>query len=197
MPNQRKKYGGNKYISVGGGYGRDDYFDDKKTDDEVKRLRTYFVEKGTEYAFKERNPTAVRAVFIPKSSSVSKRNSSSMASKFSNGLGYVRNTVNNFVKNPFKTRMEQPIIEDVEEDQSSQSSGRSSKARRLRALLPLPPRISGGKKSSKHVRKEILGKIRCVYKVPGSRKDYIKYKGKLIAVKKYKEIMKKKYKQKL
>jgi hypothetical protein len=73
-----------------------------------------------------------------------------------------------------------------------------------RKLIPLPKRkgtkrvsTEGGKKSSKHVRKEILGKIRCVYKKPGSRKDYIKYKGKLIAVKKYKEIMKKKYKQKL
>jgi hypothetical protein len=62
---------------------------------------------------------------------------------------------------------------------------------RLRRIEEAKASQNGGKKSSKHVRKEILGKIRCVYKVPGSRKDYIKYKGKLIAVKKYKEIMKK------
>jgi hypothetical protein len=64
-----------------------------------------------------------------------------------------------------------------------------------RRLTPLPPLqeqpVSGGKKSSKPVRKEILGKIRCVYKVPGSRKDHVKCKGKLITVKKYKELMKK------
>lgn len=50
---------------------------------------------------------------------------------------------------------------------------------------------TGGKKTSKHASKEILGKIRCIYKKAGSRKEYIKHKGKLITVKKYKEIMKK------
>ena len=45
--------------------------------------------------------------------------------------------------------------------------------------------LGGGSKS-----KEILGKIRRVYKVAGSRKEHIKYKGKLIPVADYKKLMK-------
>jgi hypothetical protein len=45
--------------------------------------------------------------------------------------------------------------------------------------------LGGGSKS-----KEILGKIRRVYKVAGSRKEHIKYKGNLIPVADYKKLMK-------
>jgi hypothetical protein len=48
---------------------------------------------------------------------------------------------------------------------------------------------SGGSKAS--VNKEICGKLRCIYKIPGSRKEHIKYKGRLIAVADYKKLMKK------
>jgi hypothetical protein len=44
----------------------------------------------------------------------------------------------------------------------------------------------GGKKSTKKV---ILGKERCIYKVQGSNKDHIKYKGTLITVADYKKLM--------
>jgi hypothetical protein len=44
----------------------------------------------------------------------------------------------------------------------------------------------GGKKSTKKV---ILGKERCIYKVKGSNKDHIKYKGTLITVADYKKLM--------
>lgn len=47
----------------------------------------------------------------------------------------------------------------------------------------------GGRKAS--VKKEICGKLRCIYKIPGSRKEHIKYKGRLIAVADYKKLMKK------
>ena len=46
----------------------------------------------------------------------------------------------------------------------------------------------GGKKTSK---KEVLGKMRCIYKIPGDRKEYVKHKGKLITVKDYKMLNKK------
>lgn len=48
---------------------------------------------------------------------------------------------------------------------------------------------SGGSKVS--VKKEICGKLRCIYKIPGSRKEYIKYKGLLISVAYYKKLKKK------
>ena len=53
-----------------------------------------------------------------------------------------------------------------------------------------------GKKSKKLPKKEILGKMRCIYKIPGDRKEYLKHKGKLITVKEYKELMKAKPKKK-
>ena len=44
---------------------------------------------------------------------------------------------------------------------------------------------TGGKKLKK---KEILGTEKCIYKKQGDRKEYIKYKGKLITVKEYRKI---------
>jgi hypothetical protein len=46
----------------------------------------------------------------------------------------------------------------------------------------------GGRKAS--VKKEICGRIRCIYKIPGSRKEHIKHKGRLITVAYYKKLMK-------
>ena len=48
----------------------------------------------------------------------------------------------------------------------------------------------GGKKSKKLPKKEILGKMICIHKIPGDRKEYVKHKGKLITIKYYKELMK-------
>ena len=50
--------------------------------------------------------------------------------------------------------------------------------------------VLGGNKSKKPPKKEILGKIRKIYKIPGDRKEYVKHKGKLITVKDYKKLMK-------
>ena len=55
--------------------------------------------------------------------------------------------------------------------------------------------LNGGKKSKKLPKKEILGKIRCIYKIPGDRKEYLKHKGKLITVKEYKKVKKTKSKK--
>lgn len=53
----------------------------------------------------------------------------------------------------------------------------------------------GGKKSKKLPKKEILGKMRSIYKIPGDRKEYLKHNGKLITVEEYKKIMKAKPKK--
>lgn len=56
--------------------------------------------------------------------------------------------------------------------------------------LPDKAEIIGGKKSKKQPKKEILGVMRCIYKIPGDRKEYVKHKGKLITIKDFKEFMK-------
>jgi hypothetical protein len=52
--------------------------------------------------------------------------------------------------------------------------------------------IGGGRKPNSckktGVKKEILGKERCIYKKPNDKKEYVKYKGDLITVKKLKSI---------
>ena len=48
----------------------------------------------------------------------------------------------------------------------------------------------GGGSYKKTNKKNILGKERCIYKISGDRKEYIKYKGNFIAVREYKKLMK-------
>lgn len=48
-----------------------------------------------------------------------------------------------------------------------------------------------GGRLAKPVKKEILGKLRCIYKIHGSRKEHVKHKGRFIAVTVYKKLMKK------
>jgi hypothetical protein len=47
----------------------------------------------------------------------------------------------------------------------------------------------GGNKGKKKYKKDILGNLRCIYKIPGDRKEYVKHNGMLITVKKYKDII--------
>jgi hypothetical protein len=49
--------------------------------------------------------------------------------------------------------------------------------------------LGGG---AKPVKKVVCGKLRCIYKIHGSRKEHLKYKGQLITVAEYKKMMMKK-----
>jgi len=48
----------------------------------------------------------------------------------------------------------------------------------------------GGGGAKTVVKKIVCGKLRCIYKIPGSRKEHLKYKGRLITVADYKKLMK-------
>jgi hypothetical protein len=64
---------------------------------------------------------------------------------------------------------------------SSSSGGRKAKAKakaNAKAVKPSP------------VKKVVCGKLRCIYKIHGSRKEHLKYKGRLITVAEYKKMMK-------
>ena len=61
--------------------------------------------------------------------------------------------------------------------------------RPLDVIPGVSPFYKGGT-YNKTNKKSILGKERCIYKKSGDRKEYIKYKGNLIAVREYKKLMK-------
>ena len=66
----------------------------------------------------------------------------------------------------------------MEIERESSSGGRKAKAKAKNAVKPSP------------VKKVVCGKLRCIYKIHGSRKEHLKYKGQLITVAEYKKIMK-------
>jgi len=53
---------------------------------------------------------------------------------------------------------------------------------------------SGNANITKQSKKSILGKVRCIYKIQGDRKEYLRHKGDLITVKDYTKLMKMKAK---
>ena len=53
----------------------------------------------------------------------------------------------------------------------------------------IPSQLGGNTKITKSIKKDILGKSRCIYKKSGDRKQYIKHKGALITISDYKRLM--------
>jgi len=68
----------------------------------------------------------------------------------------------------------------------------------LMKMIEDDKKSSGGRKvKPSHVKKQVCGKLRCIYKILGTRKEHLKYKGRLITVAEYKKIMKMKMKMKM
>ena len=86
----------------------------------------------------------------------------------------------------FKTAIYEEIEEEIEEIEGKIEEGGQY----------VVGNIGGYAKSSKFKTKEVLGKLRRIYKIPNSKKEHIKHKGNLITVSEYKALMKlkKKYK---
>ncbi len=85
---------------------------------------------------------------------------------------------------------EEEIEEEIEEEEIDDDSPN------LRETSINGSSKGGYAKSSKFKTKEVLGKLRRIYKIPNSKKEHIKHKGNLITVSEYKALMKlkKKYK---
>jgi len=94
-------------------------------------------------------------------------------------LNYLRNRYTNYEEGDFEylISLDKKIIEKIQFILD------------LETDLKIGPGSSGGRKVLS-VKKEICGKLRCIYKIPGSRKEHIKYKRRLITVTEYKKLMK-------
>uniref|UniRef100_A0A6C0L9S0 Uncharacterized protein n=1 Tax=viral metagenome TaxID=1070528 RepID=A0A6C0L9S0_9ZZZZ len=92
---------------------------------------------------------------------------------------------NNLSTEDFKKKQEEQIRKQVKINQEE---------RREKVMKTLRKNSGGGGNNKNKpiiiVRKEILGKERCIYKKTGDRKEYVKYKSNLITVKDYKKIIK-------
>jgi hypothetical protein len=89
------------------------------------------------------------------------------------------------------------VLDRMEEEEKNNNSLFNKLARSVRSVSSVKnvfgsrnttTKVGGGSQS-----KEILGKQRRIYKVAGSRKEHIKYKGQLIPVSDYKKLMKPKH----
>jgi hypothetical protein len=98
-------------------------------------------------------------------------------------------------------KLAEKVSKNMERDLKIAEEAQSDRSRRLvelEAVRQTQQMRTGGKKKRKTavVKKIILGKERCIYKIPASKKEHVKYKGTLVTVADYKNIMKSKAKAK-
>jgi hypothetical protein len=91
----------------------------------------------------------------------------SVFSELVSGLEGLANDINDYIINDPKKMIDLTLIDDLKSKKQE-----------------------GGKKSKKQPKKEVNGVSRCIYKLPGDRKEYVRSKGKLITLKDLKKNMK-------
>ena len=97
-----------------------------------------------------------------------------------NKLNTLKHLTTKYVKEHVKEQREslrRAELESSDSDDDSKSGGGGMKNKKVKKC---------------ENKKVVLGKERCIYKVSGSKKDYMKYKGKLVPVTDYVKYMKKK-----
>jgi hypothetical protein len=93
----------------------------------------------------------------------------------------------------FEKYQEEKQIKENQEERRKKIMETLRKQKLTEAQKTQQQKTDGGNNKNKPsiiVKKEILGKKRCIYKKTGDRKEYVKYKGNLITVKDYKKIIK-------
>jgi len=95
------------------------------------------------------------------------RNMSFKSSKLVSGLEDLAKDINNNIINDPEKKIDLTLIDKLKQTEQG-----------------------GGKKSKKQPKKEVNGVSRCIYKIPGVRKEYVRSKGKLITLKNLKKNMK-------
>ena len=82
------------------------------------------------------------------------------------------------------------LYSDLLQSYEDRLNNESSKEIERELEISNPQNGGGNAKITKQSKKSILGKERCIYKKAGDRKEYLRYKGDLIAVKDYTKLMK-------
>jgi hypothetical protein len=122
--------------------------------------------------------------------------------KIKDGLTEIRNIYSadtdfedEYTKEDIEKQLKGAKLKELQEQYLKEEEDNNTKSKQTIFFdRALPPKAStgGSPKIKKANKKDVLGQERCIYKISGDRKEYVKYKGNLITLKDYKNIMKKK-----